>query len=164
MATSRKDAAKELDVTPQTLSGWRVAPWFPEDGVKLDKRGRAIDWNVSAIRIAKNESQNESHSKKSQEIRLLQETAKLEKLQRENRTEERAEQIEEGNILPRDDWVRFAMEVIGVARDRLKDVPKRLARLVDGEELQRKVITEGERIICAELLRLSQMFEAPIDD
>ena len=161
---SRKDAAKQLGVEPQTLYEWwkKPATWFPLDAVRLDSRGRAFDWDVARIASARQTAkskQSDETAAATQKLNLAEKAEKLKQLQLKTKQIQREDALAEGNILARDEWTLFAAESINVARDQLKDVPKQLARLIDGDELQRKMIDEGTRLIAGILDRLADTLE-----
>jgi len=163
MAT-RKDAAKQLGVEPQTLAEWfrKPATWFPLDAVRKDSSGRAIDWDVDRIAAARQTakgSDDKKLAKQKQQLDLAVLAEKLKQQQVETKRKQREDAMAEGNILARDEWTLFAVESVNIARDQLKDVPKQLARLIDGEELQQKMIDEGTRIVAGILARLAKTLD-----
>lgn len=163
MAT-RKDAAKQIGVEPQTLAEWykKPAKWFPFDAVRTDSKGRAVDWDVDRIIAARrtaSAADDQVLAKQLQQVKVADAAETLKQKQAKTRKILRDEQLEEGNILPRDEWTLFAVESVNIARDQLKDVPKQLARLIDGEEMQMKFLEEGTRLIVGILARLAKTLE-----
>lgn len=168
MAT-RKQCAKALGVEPQTLAEWwkKPAGWFPVSAVRTDARGRAIDWDIDRIVAARKTSTGDNDqalAKKRQQIELAIKAEQLKKHQLSTREAQRDHDLAEGNILTRDEYTLFCREAITVARDQIKDIPKQLARLADGEELQKKMINEGTRLVSGILQRLAESLnEGPRD-
>jgi hypothetical protein len=158
---SRKDCAAALGVTPQTLAEFwkKPAAWFPLSAVSTDARGRAIDWDVERIQAARKTATagNENAlAQKRQQIEVAIKAEQLKKHQLTTRDLQRDHDLAEGNILTRDEYTLFSREVITIARDQIKDIPKQLARLADGEALQNKMINEGTRLVAGILKRLAE--------
>lgn len=164
MAT-RREAAQALGVTDQALSHWwKNSAWFPKNAVKTDGRGRAVDWDIEMIRAAHpsrsgKESNGDELSQNYKRLRIATAAEKLKQEQIKTRAMQLNENVEQGNILTRDEMTQFVVEVIGVARDQFKTLPRQLARLIGDQETQRRLIDEGNRLVRGVLDRLADALE-----
>lgn len=153
----RKTAALFLGITDRQLGNWTGEAWFPEGGRTAD------GWNIPAILQAR-DSAGRKGSAESAEARALQtEKARQELLQQTMKTErmQREAAEAEGNILDRAEFEIAIAELVTVARDRLRSLPKDLARLAGTAKLRDKLITEGARIVDKILGDLARQSETP---
>lgn len=163
---NKGQAAELCGVTAATLDGWYKSgvPWFPRDAIKLGKNGRIISVDGEAIKAAM-EARDASAKSSSESGGTLQKlkTAKLAQeiklLQIEVEQAERERDLQRGNILPRDEYTRFVREVMGIARDRWATIPKSLAKLVDSDALQSRLLREATKIVDAVLASLSRSLD-----
>ena len=93
------------------------------------------------------------------EAKRRKELAKAELAELELAEARRQDELQRGNVLPRDEWERFAREVVGIARDRIAGVPKAVAKLVDSDAVARRVMQEAEKIIKGALDGLARSLE-----
>jgi len=77
-------------------------------------------------------------------LRLVRDKARLNQELLKARAMEREEQAASGNVLPRDEWDLFAIEVVQQARDRFMRLPRLLCKHVS-PEYHRVLQTEGAR-------------------
>ena len=88
-------------------------------------------------------------------LKLAREAERLKQERLKAAAMERSEAVELGNVLARDEWELFAVEVVQQARDRFMRLPKMLCKHVP-RKYHRVLQTEGEgdvRKICAEMAR-----------
>lgn len=139
---TRKAAAAALGITPRQLGEWALEPWFPADAVETDARGTRCNWDVAAIRDARDAMGRKGSdlSATQKALKLKSDHEKLKQLEIKTRREEREEQLAQGNILPRDELTLTLRELITMTRDRLltepareiaKDFPKQRRRIFD---------------------------------
>lgn len=135
--TTQKAAAAALDMEPPSLRQWMAKPGFP------DCSG---GYNLPAIRayieLARKKSKGEETKANRVHLLIKTQEARIKKADADRK--ERQEQIEQGNILPRDELTLFQREAIVLARDRLLSLPKELARLVPAK-LKATLVREGEK-------------------
>lgn len=163
---NKRDAAKLCGVTAATLDGWYKSgvPWFPRDAITIGKNGYITSVDGEAIKAAM-EARDAAQRTSSDSGGTLQKlkTAKLAQeiklLQIEVENAERERDLQRGNILPRDEYTRFVREVMGIARDRWATIPKSLAKLVDSDALQSRLLRESTTIVEAVLSSLARSLE-----
>jgi len=144
--------AVHYGVTPKTVYAWRQAglPCEAEGRLFLYRLADTDPW-VDAHRQLK-ESEGLTPASR---VRLQREKAKLRQERLKAAGMQRDEDAATGNVLRRDEWELFAVEVVQQARDRFMRLPKMLCKHVP-QKYQRVLQREGEadvRKICVEMAR-----------
>ena len=140
------------------------AAWWPVGTVKMRGRERVVVDGAAIVaayraQMAGKKSVGESSlSENVIKLKAANEAEKLKQAQMQTRAMQRAEAIAEGNILPRDEYTLFIRECIGLARDQLANLPKRLAALASKKD-RAKMRDEGERIVRGILDQLAAALE-----
>jgi hypothetical protein len=146
------EASRRYGVSTRTVKSWRDA------GMPHRKEGQQCIYLPSEtdpwvdLQRRPSETQNLSPATK---LKLAREGERLKQDRLKAAAMERSEAVELGNVLPRDEWELFAVEVVQQARDRFMRLPKMLCKHVPAK-YHRVLQAEGEgdvRKICAEMAR-----------
>ncbi|MDE2100781.1 MAG: hypothetical protein KGL39_26280 [Patescibacteria group bacterium] len=135
------EAARIYGVSTRTIKTWR------DEGMPASKDGREYlyfrektdPWVELKHRAAADNGDLSPIGK----VKLARELARLRKEKVEAGRAERQEEAELGNVLRRDEWELFAIEVVQKARDRLMRLPKMLCKHVP-RKCHKVLQTEGE--------------------
>ena len=149
--------ANHYGVSTKTIQNWRGKgmPCEPHrHGYKYDLED--TDGWQAAYRDDVDDLDDDEVRKETRKATLRLETAKAEKLEREN-------QIENKNILRRDEWELFAIELIQQARDELINLPNHCKRHLCGD-CKKKVPIELERIVDKILGNLGRVKDGPPEE
>lgn len=155
----KKDVADALGITSRSLRDWEKKPGFP----------KITRWDDSAIKTVRAWMEQEStkNSDGGKIDRDLTRAIKAQKLRQIKAAADAAElknQIATGNLLPLDEYLSFCSEVITLTRDRLRAIPKRVAKSVP-KKYQRQLIVEGEREVAVVLDEFARLLErGPAED
>ena len=115
-------AAEALGVTPRTLRDWSAADWW-------DANFRnAAGYDVEAIAAAVNDNARKGSTLSAEREKLRHERDQLdnELAAAKVRAELRKEQESLGNVLPREEYEEFVVEIIGMLCDELLEIPRRM--------------------------------------
>ncbi len=158
MAT-RSAVAMALGMAPSSLHDARVseADWFPQDAVRFDADGRAVEWDLPTIVAAYEGHQQHRDALNSIRVKTLH--AKVEMLELKVAELRAKNEAAERNSLPRAEWEAFKRDLQTVTRDVLSDLPAKLASIVTEPTLQARIHREVERILQAVLDGLVKMLE-----
>jgi len=146
---TRKAAAAALGVTARQLGDWVHEPWFPADAVETDARGTRCNWDVAAIREARDAMGRKGSdlSGAQKAIKLKSDHEKLRQLEIKTREMEHDEAQRKGNILPRDELTLTLRELITLTRDRLLTEPPREIAKDLGPKHRRRIFDTCERVV-----------------
>jgi hypothetical protein len=154
MITGDAKLAKRYGVSTNTIAAWRLA------GLPCTGGGRG---RLFVYQVRETDPWVELHRKPQEAASLTPQTRvklsrEAEKLKQDRLTTtkmEHAAAVAAGNVLPRDEWELFAIEVVQQARDKFMRLPKMLCKHVPAK-YHRVLQVEGEadvRKICAEMAR-----------
>lgn len=152
----QKDAARYCGVDERTFRRWQTEWPF------LEKWKTSHGWNVTAI-IAERDNRGLKGSETSEErkdLRAKLDEEKLAQAEIETRRLLREEQVELGNLLPRDEYQIFANETIAEARDAFLNLPVEMRKHIPAKHRQ-KIIDELETQITTALNRLAKLPDGP---
>jgi Spy/CpxP family protein refolding chaperone len=146
------EVAKRYNVSTRTIKSWRDAgmPHTREGRQCVYKTAETDPWVELQRRT--DESLNLTPASKA---KLRREEARARREEVEAARAEREEEIELGNVLGRDEWELFAIEVVQKARDQFMRLPKTLCKHVP-RKFHAVLQREGEndvRKICEEMAR-----------
>ena len=144
--------ARHYKVVTKTIYTWR------QGGLPCRKEGREFFYRLSEtdpwveLQRKTNETLNLTPAGKA---KLRREEARARKEEVEAARAEREQEAELGDVLPRDEWELFAIEVVQKARDRFARLPKMLCKHVP-RKFHAVMQKEGDsdvRKICEEMAR-----------
>lgn len=150
-----QELAKRFGVSAKTVYAWRQAglPHRKRKRIAVYDAAQASEW-ITLHRKRSEPTDAEALSPAAR-IKLLKEEAKLRQERLKAAAMEREDAAATGNVLPRDEWELFAIEVVQHARDRFMRLPKLLCKHVP-RKYHRTLQHEGEadvRKICEEMSR-----------
>ena len=152
----QSEAAAYCGRDERTFRRWqRQWPFKPE--WKTEK-----GWNVTAI-IAERDRRGLTDSEVDgdrKDLRTLLDEEKLAHAEFETRRLEREEQIEIGNLLPRDEYQIFANEIITEARDAFLNIPVEMQKHIPAKH-RAKITDELNKQIETALNRLAKLPDGP---
>jgi len=145
---NQKQAAAELGISVRALREWQKEPGFPD---------YSKGYNVAAIKYWREVHQRKGSevSEDLRKIRLELEQEKLRLARAEREKKERDNEIEKGNILPRDEYEMAFRESIQICRDGLMGLPQELSKLVP-QKYQKKLLQEGQALVKKRLAEFSR--------
>ena len=135
------DAARRYDVSTRTIKTWR------DEGMPHERDGRECLYNPAKADPwveLKRKAGDGANLSPVTKVKMARELAKLRKEKVEASQAERKEEAELKNVLRRDEWELFAVELIQKARDQIMRLPKMLCKHVP-RKCHRVLQAEGER-------------------
>lgn len=152
MISNDQELARHYKVTSKTVFDWR------NKGLPCTAQGRGYVYDLDRtdewVEAHRQETKLDEKSPAAR-VRLAKEKAKLRQERLKAAAMEREEKVAVGNILPREDWELFAVELIQQTRDRFMRLPKLLCKHVP-QKFHRVLQAEGEsevRKICEQMAR-----------
>lgn len=137
---TKRALAAACGVTERTVDRWRHKPGFPDAVDGLFDLQAVAEW----VEIFGTKSSEASVEAAEVQLRLKCEMLRLKRLER--RRLQRADDIEERKMLPRDKYEAFVVATLTEIRRQFLYVPRRLAALVPHGK-QFEFIAEAERLL-----------------
>lgn len=154
-----KAIAKNYSVSTRTIQNWRDAG-LPFETVKPNWYRYDLDETDSWVETFRSQDSDQSPIQKLkyeiEEAKLRKELANAERLERE-------EEEAKGNILRRDEWESFAIELIQVCRGQLLQLGKQTRRHCCAK-CQKTVPIELAKLVDKVLQKLARMREGPREE
>lgn len=129
IVATRKEAARLLGVTERQLGSWVHEPWFPAGAVGADARGNNRDWNVRAIRAARDAMGRKGSdlADTAQKLKLKTDHEKLKQAQIKTQAEELKLRQQQGELIRRDALELFASTLLTSLGDWCDQLPDLIA-------------------------------------
>lgn len=148
--------AKHYDVSERTIQSWRKKG-MPFDKIKPNFYKYDLDLTDEWVDVFRRKySGVEGNAQlriELDQVKLRIDIAKAEKLERE-------EEEARGNILRKDEWESFAIELIQVCRGQILQLPKQMRRHLCGK-CQKTAPIELDKLVNKVLHKLGRMREGP---
>ena len=154
--TNDADFARHYDVSTRTVQSWRKAgmPCHAQGRRYLYRPAETTPW-IEAYRRGPARGASDDPLSPATTVKLLTAAEKLKQERLKAAKMERQARVEEGNVLSRDEWELYAIEVCQLARDRFmrlpillcKHIPQKYHRVMrqEGDAEARKILTEMAR-------------------
>lgn len=129
---TRRAAAAALGITEKALQLWTQEPWFPAGAVGKDAKGNNRNWNVTAIRAARDAigRKGSEVSDTAKKLKLATDNEKFQQAKIRTEQDRLALETTKGELIPRDALELFASTLLTSLGDWCEQLPDLIAAAV----------------------------------